>query len=149
VKISHQGSFDILLVEDSDEDIYLTKRAFQDSKLAVNLHITKDGEAALDFLYNRNEYVDSPKPDIILLDLNLPKIDGREVLTRIKRDDELKKIPIVILTTSQSTEDVIKSYNLHANSYIRKPVNFDKFTEIIKSIENFWLTVVRLPGEEK
>lgn len=149
MKISHQGSFDILLVEDSDEDIYLTKRAFQDSKLAVNLHITKDGEAALDFLYNRNEYVDSPKPDIILLDLNLPKIDGREVLTRIKRDDELKKIPIVILTTSQSTEDVIKSYNLHANSYIRKPVNFDKFTEIIKSIENFWLTVVRLPGEEK
>jgi len=136
---------DILLVEDNPGDARLAQEALKESKIKNQLHIVNDGMAATDFLFKRNDYKDAPRPDLIILDLNLPKKDGREVLAEIKADENLKRIPIVIFTTSKAEEDILKTYNLHANCYITKPLNFDKFMEVIKSIEDFWLTIVKLP----
>jgi two-component system, chemotaxis family, response regulator Rcp1 len=136
---------DILLVEDNPGDVDLTREALEDAKLRTCLHVVDDGAKAVDFLYKRDAYADAPRPDVILLDLNLPKKDGREVLREIKADPDLADIPVVILTTSEAEEDVLRSYQLHANCYITKPVNFKQFLRVVKSIEDFWLTVVRLP----
>jgi chemotaxis family two-component system response regulator Rcp1 len=136
---------DILLVEDNPGDVDLTKEAMQGAKVANRLHVAEDGEQALDFLFRRGQFANAPRPDLILLDLNLPKKDGREVLEAIRADQELTSIPIVILTTSHADEDIARAYRLHANCYIPKPVSFKKFLTVIQSIENFWLTVVKLP----
>ena len=136
---------EILLVEDSPGDVRLTREAFKDARVLVNLHIAGDGEEAMAFLKREGKYSSKPRPDIILLDLNLPKKDGRAVLAEIKEDPNLQTIPVVILTMSASEEDVLKSYSLHANCYITKPVDLDGFLKVVKSIDGFWLSVVRLP----
>ncbi|MCY2996198.1 MAG: response regulator [Planctomycetota bacterium] len=136
---------DILLVEDNEGDARLAKEAMRDSKIRNKLHHVFDGEEALDFLRRKGPYAQSPRPDLILLDLNLPRKDGREVLAEIKSDADLKCIPVVVLTVSSAEEDVLKSYNLHANCYITKPIDLDQFLKVIRSIEDFWLTIVRLP----
>jgi CheY-like chemotaxis protein len=138
---------EILVVEDSKGDIGLIEEVFEDAKIGNIIHIVEDGEEAIDFLRGKGQFSGSPRPDIILLDLNLPKKDGREVLEEVKGDDELKNIPIVVLTTSKAEEDILKSYNLHANAYITKPVDFDQFLDVVKSIENFWLEIVKLPSK--
>jgi len=139
-------AIDILLVEDNPGDIRLTREAFSEAKLRNTLHVCQDGEAALAFLRNQPPYSQAPRPDLILLDLNLPRVDGREVLREIKADPNLKRIPVVVLTTSSADEDVLKVYELAANCYITKPVDFERFIVVVRSIEDFWLTVVRLPG---
>ena len=139
---------DILLVEDNPGDVRLTIEALRDAKLSNNMQIAKDGEQAIDMLWRNPGYEDLPIPDLIILDLNLPRIDGREVLQRIKAHDTLKRIPVVVLTTSSQEEDILKSYNLHANCYITKPVDLDKFIDVVKSIESFWLAIVKLPRKE-
>lgn len=136
---------EILLVEDNEGDIELTKEAFEDAKFRNNLHIAEDGDQALDYLFKRNGYEDAVVPDIVLLDLNLPGTDGREVLEAIKADITLKRVPVIVLTSSQADKDVVESYNLHANCYIVKPVNAVKFMEVVKSVENFWVDIVCLP----
>ncbi|RJP16169.1 MAG: response regulator [Candidatus Abyssobacteria bacterium SURF_5] len=136
---------DILLVEDNPGDIRLTQEAFREGKIKINLHITRDGEEAMDFLRQNGKFEDAPRPDLILLDLNLPRKDGREVLEELKRDQDLKNIPVVILTVSKAEEDVLKTYNLNANAYIVKPVDLDQFIRVIRVIEDFWLTIVTLP----
>ena len=138
---------EILLVEDSEPDVRLTKEAFRDAKVRNRIWTVEDGVEALDFLYRRGAHADVPRPDLILLDLNLPRKDGREVLREIKTDGSLKRIPVVILTTSKNEEDVLKTYNLHANCYITKPVEFNRFIEVVKSIKEFWFTVVTLSEE--
>jgi two-component system response regulator len=138
---------EILLIEDNPGDVELTKIALEDSKISVNLSIVEDGVEAIAFLRREGKYANVPHPDIVLLDLNLPKKDGREVLAEIKADEKLKRIPVVVLTTSQAEEDVLKVYNLSANCYITKPVDFDQFVKIVQSIENFWFTIVKLPPE--
>jgi len=135
----------ILMVEDNPGDVRLTQEALKDAKVSNTLYVVEDGVAALDFLYHRGKYSDAPRPDLILLDLNLPKKNGREVLGEIKQDEQLKMIPVVILTTSQAEEDVVRAYRLHANCYIVKPVDFVQFTKIVWTIEDFWLSVVTLP----
>jgi len=135
----------ILMVEDNPGDVRLTQEALKDAKVSNTLYVVEDGVAALDFLYQRGKYSDAPRPDLILLDLNLPKKNGREVLGEIKQDEQLKMIPVVILTTSQAEEDVVRAYRLHANCYIVKPVDFVQFTKIVWTIEDFWLSVVTLP----
>ncbi|AKB16629.1 MAG: response regulator [Methanosarcina thermophila] len=140
-------SVEILLVEDSKGDVGLIEEVFEDAKIGNTLHIVEDGEEAIAFLRGEGQFSDAPRPDIILLDLNLPKKDGREVLEEVKSDDELKNIPVVILTTSKAEEDILKSYNLHANAYITKPVDFDQFIKVVKSIESFWLEIVKLPSK--
>jgi chemotaxis family two-component system response regulator Rcp1 len=137
---------EILLVEDSPGDVRLTKEAFRDAKVLVNLHVAADGEEAMAFLGQEGKYSDKPRPDLILLDLNLPKKDGRAVLAEIKGDSSLHTIPVVVLTTSASEADVLNSYSLHANCYITKPVDLDGFLKVVKSIDGFWLSVVRLPA---
>lgn len=136
---------DILLVEDNTGDARLAQEALKESKIKNTLHIVTDGEQATDFLFQRNGYEKAARPDLILLDLNLPKKDGREVLAEIKRNEDLRTIPIVILTMSKSEEDIIRSYHLHANCYITKPLDLDKFIQVIKTIEDFWLSIVQLP----
>jgi CheY-like chemotaxis protein len=136
---------EILLIEDNPGDVDLTKEALQEAKVRNRLHVVDDGAKAVDFLYKKGAYADAPRPDIILLDLNLPKKDGRQVLEEIKADPQLAEIPVVILTTSQAEEDIIRSYQLHANCYITKPVDFKQFMHVVKSIEEFWLTIVKLP----
>ena len=136
---------EILLVEDNPGDERLTREALKEGKVYSNLHWVKDGVDALDFLHQRGKHKDAPRPDIILLDLNLPRKDGREVLEEIKSDDVLKRIPVVVLTTSKAEEDVLRTYNLHANCYVTKPVDLEKFMVVVKSIDIFWLTVVTLP----
>ncbi|MBN2342789.1 MAG: response regulator [Deltaproteobacteria bacterium] len=136
---------DILLVEDNPGDARLAQEALKDSKLKNKLFHVEDGEQAIQFLRREGQYTDSTKPDLILLDLNLPKKDGREVLAEIKEDPSLKAIPVVILTTSNDMADILKSYNLHANCYITKPIDLDRFIEVVKSIEDFWLSIVKLP----
>ena len=136
---------EILLVEDNPGDVRLTKEALKEGKVYNNLHWAKDGVEALEFLKREGKHANAPRPDIILLDLNLPKKDGREVLAVIKRDAELKQIPVVVLTTSKAEEDVLKSYELHANCYVTKPVDLDQFIHVVRSIEDFWLTIVALP----
>ena len=137
---------EILLVEDNPGDHRLTKEALHEGKVYNNLHWAKDGVEAIEFLKQRGQHAKAPRPDIILLDLNLPKKDGREVLAQIKRDAELKQIPVVVLTTSEAEEDVLKSYELHANCYVTKPVDLEKFIVVVKSIDMFWLTIVTLPN---
>ncbi len=136
---------EILLVEDNVGDVRLTKEALKEGKVLNNLSVVANGVEATDFLHRKGKYADSPRPDLILLDLNLPKKNGREVLGEIKQDPDLKRIPIVVLTISKSEEDIMKSYNLHANCYISKPVGLDKFIDVVKSVEDFWLTIVKLP----
>ncbi len=137
---------EILLVEDNSGDIRLTQEAFKDGKIINNLSVVEDGEEAMDFLRRNGRFENAPKPDIILLDLNMPKKDGRTVLAEIKSDPELKNIPVIVLTTSQAEADILKSYDLHANCYITKPVELDEFFSVIRSIKDFWLSIVRLPG---
>ncbi len=137
---------DILLVEDSNADARLAQEALRSSKIRNVLHRVADGEEAMAFLHREGRYADAPRPGLILLDLNLPKKDGREVLAEVKADEHLKRIPVVILTISSDEEDVLKSYNLHANCYITKPIDLGQFVKIVKSIEDFWLTIVKLPN---
>jgi CheY-like chemotaxis protein len=136
----------LLLVEDNAGDIRLTREAFKGSSLPIQLSVVEDGEQALAFLRHQRNYVNAPRPDLILLDLNLPRKPGHEVLAEIKTDDNLKRIPVVILTTSDDDRDILTSYNLRANCYITKPVDFRRFITLVKSIENFWFNVVRLPS---
>jgi two-component system response regulator len=138
---------EILLVEDSPTDILLAKEALECSKIVNNLHTATDGVEAIEFLRKVGKHEGAPRPNLILLDLNLPKKGGREVLGEIKNDERLKRIPVVVLTTSKSEIDILNAYGLHANCYIVKPVDFDKFAEAVRSIENFWFCVVTLPGE--
>ncbi len=142
-------AIDILLVEDSPSDVRLTREALKEAKVLNTLHVVQDGVAALDFLRKEGPYAGSQSPDLILLDLNLPKKDGREVLAEVKRDENLRRIPVVILTTSRAEEDVVRSYNLHANAYVTKPVDLQQFLEVVRTIEAFWLAVVTLPPSEK
>lgn len=136
---------EILLVEDNLGDVRLTQEALREGKVRNHLNVAADGVEALAFLRREGQHANAPQPDLILLDLNLPKKSGREVLAEIKEDQELRRIPVVILTVSKAEEDVLKSYNLHANCYITKPVNLDQFLTVVQSIEDFWLTVVMLP----
>jgi CheY-like chemotaxis protein len=136
---------EILLVEDNPGDVRLTQEALREGKARNNLSVAADGVEALAFLRREGPYADAPRPDLVLLDLNLPKKDGREVLAEIKADDDLRTIPVVILTTSKADEDIVRSYNLHANCYVTKPVDLDQFITVVKSIEDFWLTIVALP----
>jgi CheY-like chemotaxis protein len=137
---------DVLLVEDDPGDVLLIEEAFADNKVRNRLHSVSDGVDALAFLRQAGDYVEAPRPDLILLDLNLPRKDGREVLAEIKSDPELKQIPVVVLTTSKAEEDVLRSYKLHANAYVTKPVDFDRFIEVVRQIDEFFVTVVKLPS---
>ncbi len=141
----HVLPMEILLVEDNPGDARLTREAFKDGKLLNALHHVQDGVEAMAFLRREGAYSTAPRPDLILLDLNLPRRDGREVLAEIKHDEELKLIPVVVLTTSNDEQDILKSYNLHANCFITKPVRLEQFLKVVESIEEFWLTIVRLP----
>lgn len=139
----------ILLVEDNEGDIFLTKKAFSKAKIANTIDVAMDGEQALDMLRKQNGHEDLEHPDIIFLDINLPKIDGKQVLENIKNDPTLHRIPVVILTSSKAEQDVLKTYDLHANSYIVKPIDLEKFHGIVSAIENFWFTVVVLPPDHE
>jgi CheY-like chemotaxis protein len=140
---------EILLVEDSLGDIRLTTEALREGKMRNNLHVVRDGQEALEFLRQQGPHRRAPRPDLILLDLNLPKKDGREVLAEIKEDETLRFIPVVILTTSSAEEDLLKSYGLHANCYITKPVGMEQFVTVVKAIESFWFTIVKLPPDPR
>ncbi|MER7999978.1 response regulator [Streptomyces sp. NPDC095613] len=137
---------EVLLVEDDAGDELMTREAFEDNKIRNTLHVVRDGEEALDFLYRRGAHPEAPRPDLVLLDLNLPKYDGRQVLEQIKTDPELAAIPVVVLTTSSAEEDILRSYRLHANAYVTKPVDLDQFIAAVRQIDEFFVTVVRLPG---
>jgi two-component system response regulator len=138
----------ILLIEDNPGDADLAREALEVSRFKNELYVVEDGEAAVDFLKQRNKFKNSPVPDLIFLDLNLPRKDGREVLMEIKSDEKLKRIPVVVLTTSKSDEDILASYNLYANCFISKPLDFDKFLEVVRSINDFWLSIVVLPPRD-
>ena len=140
---------EVLLVEDSPGDVRLTQEAFRDANRSIHLHVVSDGVEAMAFLRREGTYVDEPRPDIILLDLNLPRMDGREVLAHIKEDDSLKTIPTVILTTSDSEADIVQCYQLQANCYLSKPVQLDAFEALVKSINDFWMTKVKLPQKPR
>jgi len=142
-------AIDILLVEDNPADVRLTREALQEAKVLNTLHVVEDGVEAMDFLHKRGLYANGPSPDLILLDLNLPRKDGREVLAEIKQDEKLKFIPVVVLTTSRAEEDIVRSYNLHANAFVTKPVDLKQFLEAVRVIEEFWLAVVTLPPASK
>jgi CheY-like chemotaxis protein len=139
-------AIDILLVEDDPGDELITREAFEHNKLQNRLHVAHDGEQGLDYLYKRGEFADAPRPDLILLDLNLPKYDGRQLLEKVKSDPDLARIPIVVLTTSAAEEDILKSYKLHANAYVTKPVDLDQFMKAVRQIDEFFVQVVRLPS---
>ena len=138
---------EVLLVEDSPGDVRLTREALKEGKVRNNLNVVQDGVEAMAFLRREGQYAGATRPDLMLLDLNLPRKDGREVLAEIKADDALKRIPVVVLTTSEAEQDILRTYDLHANCYITKPVDLDQFISIVKSIEDFWLTIVKLPSE--
>ena len=138
---------EILLVEDNPADVRLTEEALREGKVKNRLAVARDGLEALEFLRRQGKFANATRPDLILLDLNLPRKDGREVLAEIKNDDDLKLIPVVVLTTSSAEQDILKSYKLHANCYITKPVDLEQFVSVVRSIDDFWLTVVRLPKE--
>jgi CheY-like chemotaxis protein len=140
-------AIEILLVEDNPGDVRLTQEALKENKIRNNLHVAKDGVEAMSFLRKLGGFSDAPRPDLILLDLNLPRKDGREVLTEIKTDEKLRSIPVVILTTSDAEDDVAKAYHMHANCYIRKPIDLNRFIEVVKVVENFWLSIVELPPQ--
>ncbi|HXS54684.1 MAG TPA: response regulator [Hanamia sp.] len=135
----------ILLVEDNDGDIFLTLEALKEARIHNEIDVVKDGEKALQYLNKENEFANAETPDLILLDINLPKVDGKEVLARIKSDDVLKVIPVVMLTTSDSERDIMDSYQNHANCYITKPVDFQKFIDVVQTVKNFWINIVQLP----
>ncbi|RAU91669.1 response regulator [Mycobacterium colombiense] len=139
-------AIDILLVEDDPGDELITREAFEHNKLKNRLHVAHDGEEGLNYLYRRGEFADAPRPDLILLDLNLPKYDGRQLLEKVKSDPDLARIPVVVLTTSSAEEDILKSYKLHANAYVTKPVDLDQFMKAVRQIDEFFVQVVRLPG---
>jgi len=138
---------DILLVEDNPGDVRLTQEALKDAKLKVNLHVVNDGVEAMAFLRKEGQYAEKPSADLVLLDLNLPKKDGRQVLAEIKSDCDLRRTPVVIVTTSKAEEDIVKTYDLHANCYVTKPLDLDQFVMMVQSIEHFWLTIVKLPTD--
>lgn len=137
--------FEILLLEDNPGDIELIREAFQESRINYRLSVVRDGEAAIAFLHRQGKYTNAPRADLILLDLNVPKIDGRQVLAEIKNDPYLRRIPVIVLSTSAAEQDVLESYELHANCYITKPIDFEHFIAIVKAVENFWLDIVKLP----
>jgi CheY-like chemotaxis protein len=139
---------DVLLVEDDPGDVVLIQEAFEYNKVHNALHIVSDGVEALEFLYRRGRYEGAPRPDLVLLDLNLPRKDGREVLEEVKADRDLRTIPVVVLTTSEAEEDILRSYDLHANAYVTKPVDFDRFIEVVRLIDDFFVTVVKLPTRD-
>lgn len=139
---------DILLVEDNPGDVRLTREAFKEGRINNDLHVVTDGEAALDFLYQRGEHESAPEPDLVLLDLNLPRIDGLELLERIRDDPDLTRIPVIVLTSSEAEEDVVQSYELHSNAYLTKPVNHREFVDLVRSFEEFWFELVRFPPKE-
>lgn len=143
---SRANPIDILLVEDNPGDVRLTQEALKEGKIDNNLYIVGDGKEAMDFLHRSKKQKNSVRPHLILLDLNLPKLDGREVLEKIKKDPSLKRIPVVILTTSEDEQDILDSYNKYANCYITKPVDLDQFVKIVRTIEKFWFSIVKLPG---
>ncbi len=136
----------VLLVEDDPGDVLMTREAFGDNKVANRLAVVSDGVSAMEYLRREGQYADAPTPDLVLLDLNLPRMDGREVLQALKGDPVLRRIPVVVLTTSESEEDVLASYSLHANAYVTKPVDFDRFIDVVRQIDEFFVSVVRLPG---
>ena len=137
---------EVLLVEDDAGDVLMTREALHEGRVFNRLNVVGDGVEALAYLRRAGEYADAVRPDLVLLDLNLPKRDGRQVLEEVKADPDLRRIPIVVLTTSEAEEDVLRSYDLHANAYVTKPVDFDRFVEVIRQIDDFWISVVRLPG---
>ena len=141
------GPVPILLVEDSPADVELTKQTLRDAKVANDLSVVSDGEAAMAFLRREGEYAGAPRPELVLLDLNLPRMDGREVLAEMKADDDLRRIPVIVLTTSAAERDVLAAYESHASCYVQKPVDLDAFIHVVRSIENFWLAVVKRPGQ--
>jgi CheY-like chemotaxis protein len=143
------GAIEILMIEDSVDDIEITMEALKDAKVRNNLAVVRDGIEAMAYLRGQGEYKDAPRPDVIFLDLNMPRMDGRQVLEQIKSDPDLQNIPVVVLTTSEADEDILKAYELHANCYITKPVDMAQFIKVVRSIEDFWVTVVRLPPEGK
>ncbi|WP_436928864.1 response regulator [Halosimplex halobium] len=143
----HGEPVEILLAEDNPGDVTLTRKALERGNISNNLHVVNDGVEALAFLRQEGEYADEPRPDLVLLDLNMPRKDGRDVLEEIKTDDDLRRIPIVVMTSSEAEEDIVQSYDLHANAYLTKPIDFDGFLDIVERIEDFWLTVVRMPPE--
>jgi CheY-like chemotaxis protein len=141
-----QREIEVLLVEDDPGDVLMTREAFHDYKVHNQLHVVNDGEQAMAFLRQEGDYAGRPRPDLVLLDLNLPRMDGRQVLHAIKSDPELSSIPVVVLTTSEAEDDVLRSYSLHANAYVTKPVDFERFIDVVRQIDDFFVTVVRLPG---
>jgi two-component system response regulator len=143
--LSEPGPVEILLVEDDPGDVLMTKEALADAKMANELHVVSNGAEALAFLFREGEYADAPRPGLILLDLNLPRVDGREVLAKIKAEEELRRIPVVVLTTSEAEEDILRSYDLHANAYVTKPVDFEAFVKVVRQVDEFYINVVRLP----
>lgn len=140
-----QTGIEVLLVEDDPGDVLMTREAFEEHKVANRLSVVADGVSAMAYLRKEGEHAQAPTPDLILLDLNLPRMDGREVLAAVKADERLKHIPVVVLTTSEAEEDVLRSYSLHANAYVTKPVDFDRFIQVVRQIDDFFVTVVRLP----
>lgn len=144
---SHGTPIEVLLVEDNPGDVRLTREAFSEGHIHNNIHVANDGETAVDFLYRRGQYEDAPRPDLILLDLNLPRKNGEEVLEEIKDDETLRRIPVIVLTSSEAEEDIVRSYDLHTNAYLTKPVNPDEFVTLVRSFEQFWLSLVKLPPE--
>ncbi|WP_166846887.1 response regulator [Isoptericola sp. BMS4] len=140
-----QTGIEVLLVEDDPGDVLMTREAFEEHKVANRLSVVSDGVSAMAFLRREGEHADAPRPDLVLLDLNLPRMDGREVLAAVKADEELRHIPVVVLTTSEAEEDVLRSYSLHANAYVTKPVDFERFIEVVRQIDDFFVSVVRLP----
>ncbi|HZU25340.1 MAG TPA: response regulator [Bryobacteraceae bacterium] len=144
---NEQRPIDLLLVEDNPGDVRLTEEALKEGRVRVNLNVVRDGADAVDFLYRRGKFRDAPRPDLILLDLNLPKKSGREVLTEVKADPDLRRIPIVVMTTSTADQDIVRAYSLNANCYVAKPVELDQFFEAVRSIQEFWLHKALLPGQ--
>ena len=145
IEIAPTSSIDLLLVEDDPGDAMMTREALKEAKVVHQLHVVDNGEAAIAFLRQEGEYADAPRPDLIFLDLNLPRVDGREVLAFVKGDDSLRRIPLVILTTSDSEDDIARSYDLHANAYVTKPVDFESFLNAVRQVDDFFLTVAKLP----
>jgi CheY-like chemotaxis protein len=145
LEVDKENAMNVLLVEDNPGDVRLTREALKDAKMHLNLHVANDGVEAMEFLRHEGRYSDSPRPDLVLLDLNLPRKDGREVLEEMKTDESLMSIPVVVLTTSSSEADIQRSYMLHANCYISKPVDMEGFMTVVQSIDDFWLSVVKLP----
>ena len=146
--VRESNPVEILLVEDNPGDVELTREALLDTKMHMRLSVVPDGVEALAFLRRERDYADAPRPDLILLDLNLPKKDGRGVLAEVKEDPALRQIPVVVLTSSQAEQDIVRAYELHANCYVTKPVDLDQFVKIVRSIEQFWFTIVKLPRAE-